>query len=307
MSSRGNPSLRAAVTAALLTLTSVLAGCGSGSDEKGGTPPKKSPKSSAPGVEPAPGDHTVTVKWKGKDRSYAVHAPPSYEKGAKLPLVIVMHPYPSTGTHVAKLSDMSTKADKENFLVVYPEGVNGGMNALVCCGGEDDVGFIRTVTKSLVDTWGADPQRTYATGISNGGDMSFKLAVELSDTFAAIAPVSGGYSGRITDPDSYVPKSPVSVITFIGAEDKWYPTFNAGLTIWQERLKCKEQPPAKLPQKITRTTAGCGDGSEVVAYRMPEMGHAWPQGKSDMAEREAAVNATDLIWEFFKSHPKKTT
>ncbi|NGO78169.1 polyhydroxybutyrate depolymerase [Streptomyces sp. YC504] len=299
--------LRRALTAALLTLTLALAGCSSGSGDAKGKKPKKPSKSASPKVSPGPGDQTVTLDWKGEKRTYAVHAPPSYTPGQKLPLVIVMHPYPSTGTHVARLSALSAKADEENFLAVYPEGLNGGMNALVCCGSADDVGFLRTMTKSLVDTWGADPQRIYATGISNGGDMSFKLAVELSDTIAAIAPVSGGYSGRITDPASYVPKSPVSVITFIGGEDKWYPVFNAGLTIWQERLKCEEQPPAKLKQKITRTAARCADGSDVVAYRLPEMGHSWPQGKADMAEREAAVNATDLMWEFFKSHPKKTT
>ncbi|MBC9718273.1 polyhydroxybutyrate depolymerase [Streptomyces sp. TRM66268-LWL] len=299
--------LRRILAAVLLALALALAGCSSGSGEGKGEKPKKPSKSASPQASPGPGDQTVTLDWKGTKRTYAVHAPPSYAPGRKLPLVIVMHPYPSTGTHVAKLSDFSAKADKENFLAVYPEGVNGGMNALVCCGSEDDVGFLRTITKSLVDTWGADPQRIYATGISNGGDMSFKLAVELSDTFAAIAPVSGGYSGRITDPDTYVPKSPVSVITFIGGDDKWYPVFNAGLTIWQERLKCKEGPPTKLKQKITRTAARCADGSELVAYRLPDMGHSWPQGKSDMAEREAAVNATDLIWDFFKSHPKKAT
>ncbi len=301
------PGLRRVLTAALLTLVLALAGCSSGSgDGKGkGKGSKKPSKSASPRTSPGPGDQSVTLTWKGTQRTYTVHAPPSYTPGTKLPLVIAMHPYPSTGTHVARLSDLSAKADKENFLVAYPEGVNGGMNALVCCGSEDDVGFLRTVTKALVDTWGADPQRIYATGISNGGDMSFKLAVELSDLFAAIAPVSGGYSGRITDPDTYVPQSPVSVITFIGGDDKWYPVFNGGLTIWQERLKCEEAPPAKLKQKITRTTAKCADGSEVVAYRLPDMGHSWPQGKADMAEREAAVNATDLMWTFFEAHPKK--
>ncbi|MFI6942672.1 alpha/beta hydrolase family esterase [Streptomyces sp. NPDC050418] len=296
---------RRVLTAALLALVLALAGCSSDSGDGKSEKPKKPSKSSAPKVNPAPGDQSVTLDWKGQKRTYTVHAPPSYTPGKKLPLVIVMHPYPSTATHVAKLSDLSAKADRENFLAVYPEGLNGGMNALVCCGSEDDVGFLKTMTESLVDTWGADPQRIYATGISNGGDMAFKLAVELSDTIAAIAPVSGGYSGSPTTKDSYMPKSPVSVITFIGGEDKWYPAFDDGLKTWQSRLDCRTGPPAKLKQKITHTAAKCSDGSAVEVYRMPQMGHAWPQGKSDMAERDAAVSATDLMWEFFKSHPKK--
>ncbi|UQX00790.1 hypothetical protein [Streptomyces sp. RerS4] len=59
----------------------------------------------------------------------------------------------------------------------------------------------------LVDTWKADPRRIYATGISNGADMSFKLAVELPGTPAAIAPVSGGCIGTAAENPAYVPKT----------------------------------------------------------------------------------------------------
>lgn len=104
-----------------------------------------------------------------------------------------MHPYPGTGDDVAQTSGLTAKADKENFLVAYPDGHNQGFNALICCGSEDDVGLLRTITDRFIDKWNVDPDRVYATGISNGGDMSFKAAAELHDIFAAITPVSGGY------------------------------------------------------------------------------------------------------------------
>lgn len=283
----------------------VLVGCSSGAEDK---PPKKSnaPSTpSAPKERPRPGDQKVTFTWDGQKRTYTVHAPPGYTPDRPLPLVITMHPFPSDGTFVTMLSGMSEKADKENFLVAYPDGIDGGLNALSCCGGEDDIGFLRTLTKRLVDTWNADPERIYATGISNGGDMSFKLAVELSDTFAAIAPVSGGYTGNVTNDKTYLPKSPVSVITFIGGNDNYYGAFDTGIKAWQQRLKCKAGTPAKLKQRATRTSAKCGDGTDVVTYRIPEMGHHWPGGYADMAYRDSPVNATDLMWEFFAAHPKK--
>ncbi|MGR8007871.1 hypothetical protein [Streptomyces hypolithicus] len=77
------------------------------------------------------------MTWGGQKRVYRVHAPPRYTPGAKLPLVVAMHPYPSTGEFVAALSRLSEKADEENFLVAYPDGLNSGYNALVCCGAED--------------------------------------------------------------------------------------------------------------------------------------------------------------------------
>ncbi|MFD7445518.1 alpha/beta hydrolase family esterase [Streptomyces sp. NPDC059909] len=290
---------------AALALLLPVVGCGS-DDVKGGGAGTERPKKPAAAKEsPRPGDQTVTLPWKGKDRVYTVHAPPGYTPADQLPLVIAMHPYPSDGAYAAKLTGLNEKADQEGFLVAYPNGLDQAYNALVCCGTEDDVGFIGAMTKRVLGTWNADPQRVYATGISNGGDMSFKLAVELPDTLAAIAPVSSGYIGLDTAKPAYMPKSPVSVATFIGGLDQHYGEFERGITAWSTRLSCKAGRPEKMKANITRTTAKCRDKSEFVTYRLPDMGHNWPGSKDQsMGDPTAGVNATDLIWEFFEAHPK---
>ncbi|MEV5981658.1 PHB depolymerase family esterase [Streptomyces sp. NPDC052114] len=299
---RGTP-LRKALPAALIALLLPLTACGSGDDgDASNTKPTKKPTET-----PRPGDQKVTLSWKGDQRVYTVHAPPGYTRTKKLPLVIALHPYPADGRAAAAISGLSAKADEENFLVAYPDGLNRGFNALICCGTEDDVGFIRTITKRLTGTWNADPDRVYATGISNGGDMSYRLAVELPDTFAAIAPVSGGYLGTDAEKTSYVPKTPVSVITFLGGLDDHYAGMNAGITSWQKRLSCKQGKPSTLKNEIKRTRATCRDGSDVVVYRLPDMGHSWPNGAGGgMSDPTAGVNATDLIWDFFASHSRQT-
>lgn len=105
---------------------------------------------------------------------------------------------------------------------------------------------------------------------------------------------------------TYVPESPVSVITFIGELDRYYGEFDAGIKAWQQRLRCQTDPPKKVEKQTTRTTARRADGSRVVTYRLAEMTHQWPGGSdSDMAYTDTTVNATDLIWEFFLFHPKK--
>ncbi|WP_345041136.1 alpha/beta hydrolase family esterase [Streptomyces sannanensis] len=288
----------------------VLVGCGSNSGSSKSARKSKKPTSGsaerASKERPRPGDQKVTLTWKGKQRGYTVHAPPGYTTGKQLPLVIAMHPYPSYGDYVAQLSGFSRKADEKGFLVAYPDGLDGGYNALACCGTEDDVGFIRTMTKRLIDTWKADPDRIYATGISNGGDMSYKLAVE-TDVLAAIAPVSGGYIGSATQSPDYVPRTPVSVMTFIGGQDQNYGAFDNGVKQWQQRLGCTAGPEKKVRGDSTRTTAKCRDTSEFVAYRLPSMGHSWPgSGDSRMGDMLTGIQATDLIWDFFASHPKRS-
>lgn len=270
--------------------------------------PGASPSAAPEAAEtPGPGDHRLSAQWQGRSRSFTVHAPPAYDGSRPLPLVVVMHAYPGDGREVAATSGMNAKADREGFLVLYPDGWAGGMNALICCGAEDDVGLIRDLVARMVARWHADPRRVYATGISNGADMSFKVAVELSDVFAAVAPVSGGLGGRALADPAYRPARPVSVLTFIGGQDRYHHQFTAGLDAWRARLSCAAHPTARPRQYagIRHTLDRCGDGSTLDVYDIAAMGHRWP-GDADggMTDPNAGVDATDLMWAFFREHTR---
>lgn len=106
------------------------------------------------------------------------------------------------------MTGLDAKADKEQFLVVYPEGVGGQFSGLTCCGIQDDVGFVKAVATHLIEAWQADPDRVYLAGVSNGADMSLRAAVEASGVFAAVAPVSGGFYGNLPDSPTTCPSIP---------------------------------------------------------------------------------------------------
>jgi polyhydroxybutyrate depolymerase len=148
----------------------------------------------------------------------------------------------------------------------------------------------------------------YLTGISNGGDLSFRAAVEATGVFAAIGVVSGGFIGALPAGAEYAPKSPVSVITFIGDQDRYAGRFEEGVEKWRERLRCTEVRPApKRPApNVALSRARCADGSDVEVYTIGGMGHSWPGATSGaMAAPDAGVVATDLVWRFFAAHPRK--
>jgi polyhydroxybutyrate depolymerase len=247
----------------------LLAGCGAGE-------PAAAP-SAPPAQRPAAGDHKLTLTVGGKERSYLVHAPPGYTGDEPVPLVVGLHFYPGTGAGLRDLIGMDAKADAEGFLVAYPDGISGGWNALLCCGAEDDIAFLRALTDRLIADWRVDPDRVYATGISNGADMSFRAAVEATGVFAAIGAVSGGFGGPRVEAADYVPKKPVSVITVIGSLDRYYDVFQAGLTKWRQRLKCEPvKTPSTGPATVERSSARCADGSDLEVYVVTDMGHSWP-------------------------------
>jgi poly(3-hydroxybutyrate) depolymerase len=272
----------------------LLAGCGA------------EPPAPAPPQRPAAGDHKLTLDVGGKQRSYLLHVPPGYPGDKPVPLVVGLHFYPGTGAALRDMIGMDAEADENGFLVAYPDGVAGGWNALVCCGAEDDVAFLEALTERLIADWRVDPDRVYATGISNGADMSFRAAVEATGVFAAIGAVSGGYGGPRAEAAGFVPKRPVSVLTVIGGLDRYYEIFQDGLTKWRQRLRCE---PVKTPptgrETVKRSSSRCADGSDLEVYVVTDMGHSWPGARQgQMALPDAPVVATDLLWDFFAAHPR---
>jgi poly(3-hydroxybutyrate) depolymerase len=289
-------------TVMILTLVGglLLAGCGDSPEQQ--QQPAAAPSSKAP----APGDHKLTLDVGGTPRTFLLHAPPGYPGDKPVPLVVGLHFFPGSGSDLRDMIEMDAKADEHGFLVAYPDGVSAGFNALICCGAEDDVGFLKALTERLIADWRVDPARVYATGISNGADMSFRAAVEATGVFAAIGPVSGGLGGPLAARDDFVPKKPVSVLTVIGRQDQYYETFQAGLTQWRERLRCKPvKTPPSARKNVQRSKARCADGSDVEVYVVTDMGHSWPGAKKGpMAIPDAPIVATDLLWDFFAAHPR---
>ncbi len=285
----------------------------------------------------APGDHTRTLQHDGRSRSYLVHVPPKYDPKRPTPVVLVFHGAMTDAAITVGLTGLNAKADKEGFLAVYPNGTgrfehmltwNGGN----CCGAAqwnmvDDVGCTRAVLDDLAKAANVDAKRVFATGISNGGFMCYRLASELSDRFAAIAPVSGTMGTAACNP-----KRPVSVMHFHGSDDKFVP-FNGGdgergppfvkffsvehsIQAWVKADGCPEKPvireeATKVDDGTTvqRKTYGPGkDGAEVVLFVIRGGGHTWPGQEMKiqfLGKATKNISANDLMWEFFKNHPMK--
>jgi polyhydroxybutyrate depolymerase len=242
----------------------------------------------------------------GKERTFRLTVPAA-AAGKALPLVIGLHYYPGSGRGFENLTGFSALAQREGFLIAYPDGLNDAFNALMCCGGEDDVGFIRAMIDKIASEHKVDRRRIYATGISNGGDMTFRLAAELPGVFAAIAPVSGGMTGDwIEKKTGNLPTEPVSLLTFIGERDRYARAFIEGTEFWSEKLNCATKASPVEGTTVQLRQGTCADGSSVQIYVLPEMGHAWPGGigAGSLAYGTSPFKATELIWEFFRRNPR---
>lgn len=277
---------------------------------------------------PGPGSYTVRQPYQDIERSYRVYIPASYsEEGDPFPLVLVLHGAGGTAAGTEQLTGFSELAEIANFVVVYPDGVNNGWNdGRPSTQPVDDVRFIGDVVSFLQESLNLDPLRTYATGYSMGGMMSYRLGCELPNRFAAVGSVASTMPvyqlGMCQD------TVPVPVIVFQGTDDTvipWTGVENAYLSAartvgyWGSHNACTgevtvEPLPDTVPAPADYTVVVKHEITECAAdftlYGVYFGGHTWPgrpfsneQLRQSLGETSLDIDATALTWEFFAAHP----
>ena len=139
----------------------------------------------------ASGDRTIDVQGHKVD----VHVPAGYDPSKSMPLVLAFHGYLMASAEMRSTTHLDDAADKNGFIVGFPNGKNESWNGGDCCGDassqkEDDVAVAKAIVASIDADYCIDSKRTFATGFSNGGFLAYRLACEAADVFAAVAPVS---------------------------------------------------------------------------------------------------------------------
>jgi len=270
----------------------------------------------------APGDTALTVNT-GVERTSLLHVPPGYDPASPAPLVIVLHGFSLKAEDMVRISGFNNLADKAGFLVAYPQGLGekSAWNGGDCCGQAavkkvDDVGFIRQLIDEVMAIANVDPGRVYATGFSNGAIMAYRLACDLSDRIASVAPVAAAMEYPSCDP----PRT-VSVMHFHGTSDRLNPyeggqgstgglslnSVSNTIAFWVQQDECPAQPSSETKGSITHDTyAPCAGDAAVELYTIEGGEHAWPGGEAvteQIGKPNMEISATDLMWAFFSAHP----
>jgi polyhydroxybutyrate depolymerase len=259
-----------------------------------------------------PGDYYDRLILRNYPRWFKVHIPPSYQPDLSMALVFNLHGLGSNLDEQELLSGMTAKADEAGFIVVYPQAGASVWNIQAGEIGAIDVNFIRELIGYLETKLNIDPARIYATGFSNGGGMVHRLACDLSDRIAAIAPVAGAHM-----PDQPCePERPVPVLAIHGTADPFAPYLDerVGQNIpqwaadWAARNGCNPAPVSQEqgPGIYVESWGGCEANASVVIYRIEGVGHTWPGSPLGNAwgPNTQDLIANDVIWQFFTAHPR---
>ena len=302
-----------------------VGGCSDESAASGGTDGlggARGTASASPGCVDGTLDTTVTevdLEVDGVQRRYELHVPPAYEGRTPLPLVLNFHGFRSNPTQQRMSSQMDMTADSRGFVVAYPQGLDASWNAGLCCGfsaenGVDDVGFARAVIDDIGARGCIDRSRVYATGMSNGGFLSHRLACEASDVIAAIGPVAGVLG---IDSSACSPNRPVPVVHFHGTADIVV-RYDGGCPVcesdsesvadtvagWVARNGCTGEPQVVLRNgSVTcETTGGCDGDASVTLCSITDGGHCWPRNSScRFGESTEDISANEVMLDLFET------
>jgi len=280
-------------------------------------------------------DRREILSWQGNERSYLLHLP-DRAGGTALPLVVVLHGAGGNGADFAAETQFAAAETALKAILVFPDGVQaepgrGTWDAHFCCGKAladrlDDIGFIGALIERIAAERKIDRTRVYATGMSNGGMMTYQLAAAHPDWFAAVAPVSATIGGTARSGASFlidVPARPVSLMIIHGRRDQsipydggvapnaslpriWKMSVADALSFWSAANGCPPAPQASepVPGKLRRIAyAGCRDESEIVHWEIEDGGHYWPDSPFPGPGGQPRSAAAEIL-SFFAAHSR---
>jgi polyhydroxybutyrate depolymerase len=284
-----------------------------------------------------PGTESIVIK--GVTRTFLRYTPNAVLlSGKRAAVVFALHGGKGTAGQLQGYLGMNAVADREGFIVVYPQGDknrwNDGRTVVANGGGEisvaDDMAFLNGLADALVAQGVADPKRLYAMGLSNGGFMSLALACSDANRFAAFGAVISSMPRAAKD--ACKPARALNVVMINGTDDKLIrydgspgrfgikgnlPPAEAAAHL-AKLAGCTASADTALPDRdpkdqttvSKRTWTGCGSGS-IAFYTVKGGGHQAPATGNSKASnllvdaflgsRSRDIDTAETVWEFFKA------
>jgi len=278
----------------------------------------------APSPPSRKSDLEIQLEVKGNNRrAVVVHAPTD---GSKRPAVLVLHGGMGSAAVMQANSGFDPVAKAKGFMVVYAEGTDFGggrhawntgylMRRMVQ--GADDIAYFDQLIDRLIDQHGADPDRIYMTGGSNGGMMTYVYAVQRPQKLAAIAPVVASMFSFDTKP-----ATPLPILIINGEKDEEVP-IEGGMSrnpivrrgqqapfksieevakFWVSANSSQAEPLVSVDGTVTTQRYEAMEGGAVTEVVVDSAGgHGWPGARTrrDGNQPIRSFSGAERVWEFF--------
>ena len=309
---------------AILLLLSSATACQTQSAPKAVLPDKQPEKQALSASTKQPvieSETTGELIAQGTRRTYYLYTPKSYQPGHSMPLVLAFHEYNGTGKEMAQKTNLNSAAEQKGFIVVYPDAIKRWHTEMNPSAGVNDVSFVSDLIAHIRQTRDINPQRIYATGLSNGGIFLQRVACQKPGQIAAFATVAAALPSEIKP--TCQNQTPVAIMMINGDADDvvpWLggkpPQIRVGpqlslppilevVDFWRQHDGCRAQAETKqLPGDRAEEThySSCQAGSEIILVTLKGGGHIWPGGSG----KSQFLDASNAVLDFFQRHSLET-
>ncbi|MFC5746252.1 alpha/beta hydrolase family esterase [Actinomadura rugatobispora] len=283
---------------------------GNGTVRRGGASSSQKVTFTVQDRRPDPGDHAVRITHAGQARNAILRLPDDYD-GTPRPVLFHFPGLLETPGIAEWYGRMADYAQTRGFIMMTPEHYGIGWQGVLAgtpSPDVDDPGFVQRLQDILIERFNADPRRLYASGMSNGGFFTSKMACD-NRRFAAYAAVAG----QLNDPGACRPERHVPIVLIHGDGDFVVPysTVRPALDFWTRNNGCGTETVAtNLPDiapddnttVVRHDHPGCPAGGPVTLYQIKGGGHNWPGGTPFLGPVLGGttydIDANAVIWEF---------
>lgn len=266
---------------------------------------------------------TKGIKVNGEVRRFTMYIPKSIDSSKAAPLVLNFHGSGMTAVEQMLYTKMNEAADKYRFIAVYPQGQENNWNVgfeMDYDKGSNDVAFIRVLIEKLKNNYNIDEQAIFATGLSRGGFFTYRLAIEIPNLIAAIAPVGAPIPNKVKAKHSCKEKMAVLLahgdddgIVIYNGKDSAYLSVDDTIDYWinhnqnsqeaiLEEIDTQNDNTSVLIKRFSGTKS-------VVLIQIKNGGHTWP-GANDfniglpLGKTTHDISFNDIMWNFFDKNRK---
>ncbi|HQW45888.1 MAG: T9SS type A sorting domain-containing protein [Bacteroidetes bacterium] len=257
----------------------------------------------------------------GLMRTYRLYIPAIYNANNAVPVVLNLHGYTSNGLQQELYADFRPIADTANFIIAHPDGTFDATNNrfwnVFGLSPVDDNGFLTALLDTIATHYTVNPNKVYATGMSNGGYMSHQLACNVSNRITAIASVTGTMTMAMKL--TCMPAHPTPMMEIHGTADGVVPYGGAGVNLpidtvvayWVAVNQCNQVPSINaVPDVVVNdgctathsVYSGGMKGAGVEFYKINGGGHTWPGAPINVGVTNMDFSASKEIWRFFSQY-----
>ncbi len=271
----------------------------------------------------------IDIEIQGMNREMVVHFSPKLAKSKKpAPIIVFLHGFNATSTGTMEYTNFNHYADKEGYIVIYPQGLvhayewgtGTQWDAWFGSGtGENDIAFINQAIDLVIENYHADETKVFMTGYSNGASMTYRMLCESGQRLAGIATVASQMQFLANQPDcAYYGKMPLlhiqskddPIVPWQGYPEFTYPV-EESIEAWVVRNECvgrvkvknvKESKIDDQSSAIRTRYKRCADGNKLEFIALEGAGHAWPNAMFEvdgLSPINRDVNASKSIVKFF--------